>query len=259
MEIEGWKVKRSACDGHDAMAVMKSLLNSPETWVPGTATLPGQTSLIRCFVRHGRRRWFQTIWVKGSRLMFFLTVGSLCSFYNPQLKNNQLASIVESTEKESVLGSTEIYTLGLTFAFLLLLRSEDFWKAFNVNEFGPCNVLLRVAVATISSPYWMVSRAGHRGVGFLASLFAFLRWARHFVSWIHFRLFFVRSLDSTMTHLCHESIARRNDVSESGTEESCVPNILWIGSSIQLVWNRWPCPEDQTRTSSWEPCHSGPS
>ena len=192
MDIEGWKVKRSACDGNDAMAVMKSLLNSPETWVPGTATLPGQTSLIRCFVRHGRRRWFQTIWVKGSRLMFFLTVGSLCSFYNPQLKNNQLASIVESTEKESVLGSTEIYTLGLTFAFLLLLRLEDFWKAFNVNEFGPSNVLLRVAVATISSPYWMVSRAGHRGVGFLASLFAFLRWARHFVSWIHYRLFFVR-------------------------------------------------------------------
>ena len=48
---------------------------------------------------------------------------------------------------------------------------------------------------------------------------------------------FVTGFDND-SHLCHESIARRNDVSESGTEESCVPNILWIGSSIQLVWNR---------------------
>ena len=82
--------------------------------LPGTRNFPQLTrglrawycntlgrDTLRCWVWHGRRRWFQKICESMLRSNVF-AVGSSRLFYNSQPKHIQLANIVESTEIYSV-------------------------------------------------------------------------------------------------------------------------------------------------------------
>ena len=183
----------------------------------------GRSSLIRCLVWHGRRRWFQKICESMHRSNVFCSwiitfilqpttekysVGKhrwinwkvfSCQTSSNQVKSIQLTNIVESTGKGSVMGSTEISTYWLTFAFLRLPRFEVFWNALDPMTSGPCNVL-SVAVATKSSSSRIVSRAAQRGVGFLADFLRSCDGRDILDIWIHSRCHsFVTDFDNEST------------------------------------------------------------
>jgi hypothetical protein len=130
----------------------------------------GRSSLQKQFEwRHGRWRWWsKRLFVRTSLASHLLQLDHDIDF---KIYSRQNIPLVRSTEISMSQHLVELYVR--TFAFLRLPRFELFWNALEAMTSGPCNALLRVAVATKSSSSRIVSRVAHRGVGFLAIFLRF--------------------------------------------------------------------------------------